>query len=141
MDDYCSSPQSSMRDIALKHQVSLPSLKMQLSRHGLYRRKREIMQVAVQTAVDITTSSIIPDAKKWVHDTLDLSSKLQGDILNSRENMLPVIDPDALTALSTALKRVDDVARRSLGLPDAPTRIESQGVVVMIDGNELPMVD
>lgn len=123
--------EGSIRELAERFGVSLYALEARCKRGKWHKEKSEIVQKVSEKVVE----QVADKATEHIKTTITLCDALYADIVRSREQLLPAIDPAALDALSRAFVRVNQVARESLGIP-APSKsvdIKSGSIDVNVD--------
>lgn len=110
----------SIRELAERFGISKYALEARCKRGKWHKEKSEIVRKVSEKIVEEVTDKV----NQHIKATISLCDDLYADITRSREQLLPVINPVALDALSRSLVRVNEVARLSLGIPDKPTAID-----------------
>jgi len=110
----------SLRGLAEKHGISQAAIEGQSRRYGWRKQIAEIQRKVAEKV----ENHLEHCARAWIDDTLHRARRYRHDIDKSRDMMQQAVDPDGLLALIRVEKGADDMARRSLGLPDTPTSVE-----------------
>ncbi len=118
--------EGSCRELAEKFGLSEDSVQNKCKR-AKWRKEKAIID---QKVTEKVTEKIVDAATKWVDDTLKRAERYRGDIDASREQCgttpdgKALMDPDVMRDYATVELKMDDMARRSLGLSDAAQKVD-----------------
>lgn len=118
--------------LAQRFGLSVKSISNRCTREGWKRKGEEIRRKVEEK----TEEKIVDAAVKWVDDTLRRCEKYRAEIDAAKEQLSPAVDPGAQVMFAKVEKIIDDMYRRSSGMPDAPQKLEHSGSIVILSSEQ-----
>lgn len=125
--------EGSCRVLADRFGVTFKAIESRCFREKWRAQKKEIAGKVQEKVID----SLSLGAIAWVNATIERANRARGLIDASIEQFAtdekerPVIDLLNVNTMLQAETKADDMARRALGLPDTPSKVEVEGSMVI----------
>jgi hypothetical protein len=115
--------EGSCRELAEKFGVNHHTVEARCKREGWRKEKSEI----AQNVTEKVQSQLVDEATDWIIKMKVSCLKDLERIEATYAQLEPAADPVAIRCLTQAKKAINDIMRQSIGIQDAPKKLEHSG--------------